>query len=73
MDVKRERKVGKLRGEFGAIRQVFAPSFRKPHHHAHEVNHSTRICRSRYRFQAGVLNCQILNQIVESQLFTSLK
>ncbi len=33
---------------------------------------SARRCIWRYRFQAGVWNCQILNQVVKSQLFISL-
>ncbi len=40
--------------------------------HSQKTNRSTRRCIWRYCFQAGVWNCRILNQVVESQLFTSL-
>ncbi len=36
------------------------------------MNRSARRRIWRYRFLAGVWNCHILNQVVESQLFTSL-
>ncbi len=41
-------------------------------HHPPKVNRLARRRIWRYRLQAGVWNCQILNQVVESQLFTSL-
>jgi hypothetical protein len=37
-----------------------------------KANRSARRSIWRYLFEAGVRNCQILNQVVESQLFTSL-
>jgi hypothetical protein len=39
---------------------------------AKKTNRSARRCIWRYRFIAEVWNCQILNQVVESQLSTSL-
>jgi hypothetical protein len=41
------------------------------HHPPKKTNRSARSIW-RYRFSAGVWNCQILNQVVESQLFTYL-
>jgi hypothetical protein len=38
-----------------------------------KTNRSARSCIWRYRFQAGVWNCQILNQVVDSPLFTSFE
>jgi hypothetical protein len=37
-----------------------------------KANRSARRCVWRYRFLTGVWNCQILNQVVESQLCASL-
>ncbi len=67
--------VDKLRGDIGAIRYVLTPSFRKPwssFKKKKKTNRSARRCIWRYRFQAGVWNYQLLNQVLESQLFTSL-
>jgi hypothetical protein len=67
------KKVDELRDDIGAIRQVLTPSFRKPWSSYHKKqNRSARRCIWRYSFQAAVWNCQILNQVVESQLFTPL-
>ncbi len=43
-----------------------------PDHNPQKQNRSARRCIWRYRCQPGVWNCQILNQVVESQLFTFL-
>ncbi len=48
------------------------PLSANPDHHPQKTNRSARRCIWRYCFQAGVWNWQILNQVVESQLFTSL-
>jgi hypothetical protein len=39
-------------------------------HHTPKMNRSARRCIWRYRVWAGVWNCQIRNQVVESQLST---
>ncbi len=48
----------------GAIRYVLNPSFRKSSP-PKKTNCSAKRCIWRYRVQAGVWNCQILNQVVE--------
>jgi hypothetical protein len=48
------------------------PLSENPNHHPQKTNRSDKRCIWRYSFQAWVWNCQILNQVVESQLFTSL-
>jgi hypothetical protein len=42
-------------------------------HHFQKTNRSARRCIWWYRFWDAVWNCQILNQVVASQLFTSLR
>ncbi len=42
------------------------------HHPKKKKNRSARRSIWRYRFEAGAWNCQILNQVEESQIFTSL-
>ncbi len=45
---------------------------KKRNHHLQKANSSAWRCIWRYSFQVGVWYCQILNQVVELQLFTSL-
>ncbi len=48
------------------------PRLSKNHdHHPKKTNRSAWRCIWRYRFKGRVWNCQILNQVVQSQLFTS--
>ncbi len=53
--------VSKFIGDIGAIRYVLTASFRKPDHHPQKRNRLAKRCIWRYRFQAGVWKCQILN------------
>ncbi len=47
-------------------------SWNTDHHRQKNCNRSAKRWIWRYRFSDGVWNCQILNHVVESQLFTSL-
>ncbi len=72
IDVK-NKKVGGLRKNFGTIRQVLTSSFRKPR--SSPLKRRTVQRAGAFEdaaFGPGVWNCQILNQVVESQLFTFL-
>ncbi len=67
------KKVGELRGDIWCHLIGLDSLFQKTSIITpQKTNRSARRCVWRYCFKAGVWNCQILNQVVESQLFTSL-
>jgi hypothetical protein len=66
----RQKRICELRVDIGAIWSVLT-TFRKPWSSLPKTNPLVRRCIWRYSFQAGVWNCRILNQIVESQLLTT--
>ncbi len=70
-------KVGELKDDTGAIRLNFLLSldflfWKTPIISPRKINRSARRCIWGYCFSAVVSKCQILNQVAESQLFTSL-
>jgi hypothetical protein len=70
--VKTVTKHGEWKDNFGDIKSVLTPYYKKPRSSPLKKKRSARRCIWRYRFKAGVWNCQILKQVVEPQLFTSL-
>jgi hypothetical protein len=60
------------KNDIGDIRYVLTPSIRKPRSASPKNKPFSQDIFWRYCFSAEVWNCQILNQVVESQLFISL-
>ncbi len=73
----KQKKVGVLaswEATLVLLDRSWLPLSENPDHYPQKANRSARRCIWRYRFQAWVWTCQILNQVVESQLlFTSLR
>jgi hypothetical protein len=70
--MKIENKLASWEATLVPLERSWLPPSENPDYHRQKTNRSARRRFWRYRFSAVVWNCQILNQVVESHLFTSL-